>query len=153
LEPHRELLRSASTNLITLNEIMPALNQMKLLISLAQIDGTVATRERNYIVNIGRANGFYPDQVEPLFEQRHNLIVPHDLNDDDKFTYLFSLIQLMKIDERMYKEEMMFCSKIASNLGYEPQVMFELLLHVKSVAMTEAEKADLKKLVQDYLKR
>jgi hypothetical protein len=31
---------------------MPALNQMKLLISLAQIDGTVAPRERNYIINI-----------------------------------------------------------------------------------------------------
>jgi len=132
---------------------MPALNQMKLLVSLAQIDGTVALPERNYIINIGRANGFYPDQVLPLFEQRHTLIVPQDLNDDAKFDYLFSIVHLMKIDERMYKEEMMFCSKIASNLGYEPQVMFELLLHVKSVAMTDTEKADLKKLVQDYLKR
>jgi hypothetical protein len=132
---------------------MAALNQMKLLVSLAQIDGTVAATERNYIINIGRANGFYPDQVLPLFEQRHTLIVPQDLNDDAKFDYLFSLVHLMKIDERMYKEEMMFCSKIASNLGYEPQVMFELLLHVKSGDMTEVEKADLKKLVQDYLKR
>jgi hypothetical protein len=132
---------------------MPALNQMKLLISLAQIDGSVALRERNYIINIGRANGFYPDQIQPLFEQRHTLIVPQDLSDDDKFNYLFSLVHLMKIDERMYKEEMMFCSKIASNLGYEPQVMFELLLHVKTVAMTEDEMAQLKKLVQDYLKR
>ena len=132
---------------------MPALNQMKLLISLAQIDGIVAPQERNYIINIGRANGFYPDQIQPLFEQRHTLIVPQDLSDDDKFNYLFSLIHLMKIDERMYKEEVMFCSKIAANLGYEPQVMFELLLHVKSVAMTEEEKAELKKLVQDYLKR
>ena len=132
---------------------MPALNQMKLLISLPQIDGSVALRERNYIINIGRANGFYPDQVQPLFEQRHTLIVPQDLSDDDKFNYLFSLVHLMKIDERMYKEEMMFCSKIASNLGYEPQVMFELLLHVKTVAMTEEEMAQLKKLVQDYLKR
>ena len=132
---------------------MPALNQMKLLVSLAQIDGTVALPERNYIINIGRANGFYPDQVLPLFEQRHTLIVPQDLNDDDKFDYLFSLVHLMKIDERMYKEEMMFCSKIASNLGYEPQVMFELLLHVKTGEMTGEEKAELKVLVQDYLKR
>lgn len=131
---------------------MPALNQMKLLISLAQIDGIVAPRERNYIINIGRANNFYPDQIHPLFDQRHTLIVPQDLTDDQKFDYLFSLIQLMKIDERMYKEEIMFCSKIAANLGYEHQVMFELLLHVKSVAMTEEEMADLKKLVQKYLK-
>ena len=132
---------------------MPALNQMKLLISLAQIDGTVAPRERNFIINIGRANNFYPDQVVPLFDQRHNLIIPEDLSDDQKFDYLFSLVQLMKIDERMYREEIMFCSKIAATLGYDQQVMFELLLHVKAVAMTEEEVADLKKLVQKYLKR
>ena len=131
---------------------MPALNQMKLLISLAQIDGTVAPRERNYIINIGRANNFYPDQVVPLFDQRHNLIIPEDLGDDQKFDYLFSLVQLMKIDERMYREEIMFCSKIAATLGYDQQVMFELLLHVKSVAMTEEEVVELKKLVQKYLK-
>jgi uncharacterized tellurite resistance protein B-like protein len=132
---------------------MPALNQMKLLISLAQIDGTVAPRERNFIINIGRANNFYPDQVVPLFDQRHNLIIPEDLSDDQKFDYLFSLVQLMKIDERMYREEIMFCSKIAATLGYDQQVMFELLLHVKAVAMTEEEVAELKKLVQKYLKR
>jgi hypothetical protein len=132
---------------------MPALNQMKLLISLAQIDGTVAPRERNYIINIGRANNFFPDQIVPLFDQRHNLIIPEDLTDDQRFDYLFSLVQLMKIDERMYREEIMFCSKIASSLGYDQQVMFELLLHVKAVAMTEEEMAELKKLVQKYLKR
>ncbi len=131
---------------------MAALNQMKLLISLAQIDGTVAPRERNYIINIGRANSFYPDQVVPLFEQRHNLIIPEDLSADQKFDYLFSLVQLMKIDERMYREEIMFCSKIAATLGYDQQVMFELLLHVKSAAMTEAEMAELKRMVQTYLK-
>lgn len=126
---------------------------MKLLISLAQIDGTVAPRERNYIINIGRANSFYPDQVIPLFEQRHNLIIPQDLSADQKFEYLFSLVQLMKIDERMYREEIMFCSKIAATLGYDQQVMFELLLHVKSVSMTEEEMTELKTMVQKYLKR
>ncbi|MDH4296440.1 MAG: hypothetical protein OEV74_09185, partial [Cyclobacteriaceae bacterium] len=69
---------------------------MKLLISLAQIDGTVAARERNYIINIGRANNIYPDQLMPLIDKRHTLIVPQDLTDDLKFDYLFSLVQLMK---------------------------------------------------------
>lgn len=126
---------------------------MKLLISLAQIDGAVAARERNYIINIGRANSFYPDQIIPLFDRRHNLIIPEDLSADQKFEYLFSLVQLMKIDERMYREEIMFCSKIAATLGYDQQVMFELLLHVKSVSMTEEEMTELKTLVQKYLKR
>ncbi|HEY5744513.1 MAG TPA: hypothetical protein VIU12_00425 [Chryseolinea sp.] len=130
---------------------MSALAQMKLLISLAQIDGTVADRERNYIINIGRANNVYPDEVKPLFDKRHDLIVPEDLSDDRKFDYLFSLVQLMKIDERMYKEEIMFCSQIASNLGYDQQVMFELLLNVKAAAMGADEMSRLKTLVQKYL--
>ena len=124
---------------------------MKLLISLAQIDGKVADRERNYIINIGRANGIYPDQVVPLFTQRHEVIVPQNLNDDHKFEYIFSLVQLMKIDERMYREEILFCSKIASSLGYDKEVMFELMLHVKSIAMKEDEMSALKGAIQKFL--
>ncbi len=131
---------------------MPDLSQMKLLINLAQIDGTVAERERNYVINIGRANGIYPDQVEPLFDQRHELIVPNNLTDDQKFEYIFSLVQLMKIDERMYKEEILFCSKIASRLGYDQEVMFDMMLHVRAV-MASNEKEDLKQLTAKFLKR
>lgn len=131
---------------------MSELAQMKLLINLARIDGTVAEREQNYIINIGRANGIYPDQVEPLFDQRHELIVPTDLTDDQKFNYIFSLVQLMKIDERMYKEEILFCSKIASRLGYDQEVMFDLMLHVRAV-MGSNEMDDLKQLTAKYLKR
>jgi len=132
---------------------MSALAQLKLLISLAQIDGKVAERERSYIMNIAKANDLNPDQINPLFDQRHELIVPTDLTDDQKFDYLFSLVQLMKIDERMYKEEMMFCSKIAENLGYENQVMFELLLHVKAGVMEKDEIINLKEITQKHLKK
>lgn len=131
---------------------MSALAKMKLLMSLAQIDGTVAEREQNYIINIGRANGIYPDELNPLFEKRHELIVPQNLSNDQKFDYLFSLVQLMKIDERMYKEEIMFCSKIANSLGYDPEVMFDLMLHVRAASMHDNEVHELKKLTEKYLK-
>jgi len=131
---------------------MSALAQMKLLISLAQIDGTVAEREQHYIINIGRANNVYPDEVKPLFDKRHELIVPEDLSDDRKFDYLFSLVQLMKIDERMYKEEILFCSKIAASMGYDQHVMFDLLLHVRGAAMADDEIDALRKLTEKYLK-
>jgi hypothetical protein len=131
---------------------MSALTQLKLLISLAQIDGKVAERERNFITNIGKANDLSPDQIQPLFDQRHPLNVPTDLTDDQKFEYLFSLVQLMKIDERMYKEEMMFCSKIAENLGYNNEVMFELLMHVKAGIMETDEIINLREITQKHLK-
>ncbi len=132
---------------------MSALAQLKLLISLAQIDGKVAERERNYITNIGRANGVPLGDITALLDQRHALIIPKDLSDDQKFEYIFSLVQLMKIDERMYKEEMLFCSKIAENLGYENQVMFELLLHVKAGIMEKDEIINLKEITQKHLKK
>lgn len=131
---------------------MSPLTHLKLLINLAQIDGTVADREKNYIINIGRANGLYPDEITPLFEKRHELIIPQDLTPDQRFQYLFSFVQLMKIDERMYKEEIIFCSKIATKLGYEQQVMFDLMLHVKATPMSEEEIDDLKKLTEKYRK-
>jgi uncharacterized tellurite resistance protein B-like protein len=132
---------------------MSALAQLKLLISLAQIDGKVAERERNFITGIGKSNDIAADEIDTLLEQRHALVVPTDLTDDQKFEYLFNLVKLMKIDERMYKEEMLFCSKIAENLGYENQVMFELLLHVKAGVMEKDEIINLKEVTQKHLKK
>ena len=130
---------------------MQALAQLKLLISLAQIDGSVAERERNYLVNIGRAHGIYPDQVTTLLQQKHETIIPKNLSRDQKFDYIFSLVQLMKMDERMYKEEITFCSEVAAKLGYERQVMVELLLQVKSGPMSSNEIESLKKATQKFL--
>jgi uncharacterized tellurite resistance protein B-like protein len=125
---------------------------MKLLVSLAQIDGTVAERERSYIRNIAMANGVEAAAIEPLLEDRHEVVVPSNLSEEDRFNYIFSLVQLMKIDDRMYKEEMMFCSKVAARLGYDQEVMFDLMLHVKGVAMKSDEMKSLRELTRKYLK-
>lgn len=132
-------------------QFMAVLAQLKLLVNLALIDGAVAERERIYITNIGVANGLRGEEVTKLFDQKHDVIVPKDLTDDQKFDYLFSLVQLMKIDQRLYQEEIRFCSKVASNLGYQQEVMFELMLKVKSVAMQPNEIDLLKKLTAGYL--
>jgi hypothetical protein len=126
---------------------------MKLLISLAQADGQVTEREKNYIINIGRANGIFPDQIHPLFQREHEVIVPNDLDPDEKFDCIYSLVQLMKIDERMYQEEIRFCSTIAVKLGYDQEVLFELMLHVKGTDMAAAEKNKLKELTSKFLKK
>ncbi len=130
---------------------MDDLSRMKLLINLAKIDGQVADKEKNYLINIGRANGIYPDEVYPLFTQSHDVLVPENLTDDQKFDLLFSLVQLMKLDERMYREELAFCGQVAARLGYRKQVMFELLSYVKAGRMEAAEVESLKKITQAFL--
>jgi hypothetical protein len=132
---------------------MNDLARMKLLINLAKVDGQVADKEKNHVINIGRANGIYPDEIYPLFTQSHQVIIPETLTDDQKFDLIFSLIQLMKLDERMYREEIVFCGQVAAKLGYNKQVMFELLAHVKSAGMESNEMETLKTLTQKFLNR
>jgi len=132
---------------------MNDLSRMKLLINLAKVDGEVADKEKNHLINIGRANGIYPDEIYPLFTQTHDVVVPEDLTDDQKFDLIFSLIRLMKLDERMYREEIAFCGQVAARLGYNRQVMFELLAQVKAAGMDEGEINSLKKLTEQFLNR
>ena len=127
-----------------------ALPKLKLLINLARIDGEVADREQKYITNIGLANGIPASDIIPLFNIDHEVIVPSGLSPDQRFDYIFSLVQLMKIDERLYQDEIRFCSRVASRLGYDQTVMFELMLHVRSV-MEANELESLKQLTAKYL--
>lgn len=131
---------------------MALLEQLKLLVNLARIDGDMAEREKTYIINIGKANGFPESSVATLFYQSHEIIIPDNLTDDQRFDYIFSLVQLMKIDERLYQEEIKFCSKIAARLGYEQDVLFELMLKVKSGG-NDDDKMALKQLTKQYLRK
>ncbi len=127
------------------------ISHLKLLINLARIDGEVVEKEIQYITNIGLANGIPIGDITPLFKQDHELIIPANLDEDERFDYIFSLVQLMKIDEKLYKEEIRFCAKVASKLGYDQSVIFDLMLHVRAVM--EANEMDaLKKLATKYLK-
>lgn len=129
-----------------------ALEQLKLLVNLARIDGEVAEKERKYISTIGLANNISAEDIQPLFAKNHELVVPADLDDQQRFNYIFSLVQLMKIDERLYKDEIRYCSQVASRLGYSEDVMFELMLHVRS-AMATGEMQILRKLTEKYLSK
>lgn len=129
-----------------------ALEQLKLLVNLARIDGDVAEKERKYIATIGLANNVSAEDISTLFDKNHELVVPANLSAEQRFSYIFSLVQLMKIDERLYKDEIQYCSKVASKLGYDETVMFELMLHVRS-AMAAGEMQILRKLTEKYLSK
>lgn len=130
---------------------MTAIEKIKLLVSLAAIDGTIADREKSYIINIGLANGVPANELEEIVNRRHDIVVPANLSDSEKFDFLFHLIQLMKIDEKMYREELLFCSTIAEKLGYRKEVLFDLMLNVKAREMDDSEKQQLEAETKKYL--
>lgn len=127
------------------------LEQIKLLVSLSRADGEMASLERRYIINIGKAHGLPSAEIEPLFHQVHEGIISQSLTADQRFNYIFNLVELMKIDGRLYKEEIKFCAHIAGRLGYAPEAMFELLLKVQSGTMDDEAKAALKASIAKHL--
>lgn len=132
---------------------MPSIDQLKLLVNLAYADGEVTEKEKKYIVNIGQANHFLVAEILPLLSEKHDVAGLTTLSQDEKFDYMFHLVQLMKIDEKIYKEEIKYCAKVASVLGYRADLVLELLLDVKNVNMGKGELADLKKLTATYLRK
>ncbi len=130
---------------------MIVLEQLKLLVNLARIDGDMASKEKEYIITIGKAHGFPESSVETLFYSSHDTIIPEALSADQRFNYIFNIVQLMKIDERLYQNEIKFCADIASRLGYKPEVMVELMLKIKTDVMSQEEKDALKELTNRYL--
>ncbi len=132
---------------------MEAIQQLKLLINLARIDGDVAAKERQFIINIGQANHLLVSEILPHFSDEDPVMVPADLSAEEKFGFIFHLVQLMKIDEKLYREEMKYCAELAAKLGYRKEVLFELMLKVKNAAMEADEVEALKKLTATYLNR
>ena len=127
-----------------------ALAHFKLLVNLARVDGEVVEKERNYISNIGKANGIPEEEIKTLFGHELDLVVPDNLNGSQRFDYIFSLIQLMKIDEKIYKEEIRYCARVASRLGYDQAIIFDLMLHVRQM-MESNELDELRKLTAKHL--
>lgn len=132
--------------------LLMALTQLKLLVNLARIDGEIAERERKYITTIGLANGIPLEDIIPLFDQHHEQVDLGHLSNQQKFDYMVSLVQLMKIDERLYREEIRYCARVAARLGYDQAVVFDLMLHVRE-AMQQKELEALKQITERYLSK
>jgi uncharacterized membrane protein YebE (DUF533 family) len=130
---------------------MSSIQQLKLLINLARSDGSVDEKERQYIINIGQANHLLVAEILPLFSVEQNPIITSNLTTEEKFDYIFSLVQLMKIDEKIYQNEIQYCAKVASALGYRKEVLVELMLKIRIAAMEKGEIDALKKLTATYL--
>ena len=130
---------------------MASIQQLKLLVNLARVDGEVADKERQYIINIGQANHLLVAEILPLFSSGHPMTVPENMSEEEKFDCIFKLIQLMKIDEKLYKEEIKYCAQVAAMLGYREEVMFDLMLKVKNPTIGDEEMESLKKLAATYL--
>ncbi len=125
--------------------------QLKMLIQLAVSDSMIAEKERRLIYMIGTANGISGDEVNKMIENPEPMGQLGTLSDDQKFEYIYQLIQLMKIDGQVFRAEISFCEDIAEKLGYKKAVVGELSSRIYSDPTMTADRDLLRKKANKYL--
>ncbi|MBU2912539.1 hypothetical protein [Reichenbachiella agariperforans] len=124
---------------------------LNILIQLAKIDGIVVQEEIDLINEVGKANGLTEEEIMAFYDQEMTLENLSELKDDEKYELIYSVVQLMKIDGKLYNEEIKYCAKMAARLGYDENVLFELMLKIYADPDLCADKESLKKEIQKFL--
>ncbi|WP_422360154.1 TerB family tellurite resistance protein [Reichenbachiella sp.] len=126
-------------------------SHLNILVQLAKVDGIVVQEEVDLINEVGKANGMSEEEIASCFEEELPIGDLSSLTDDKKYDLIYSIVQLMKIDGKLYNEEIKFCAKMSAKLGYEEDVLFELMLKIYADPDLCADKESLKKQIQEFL--
>ncbi len=132
-------------------------NHLKALIQLSIIDRDFDEPERTYIYTIGKANRIPEKEIDDLVTETINekpdaVITYQGLMSEERFDFLYDIIQLMKIDGDVYLTEIRFCEEIAEKLGYDKKVVKKLSSLVYSDPAIKANRDMLLKSANKYLK-
>lgn len=125
-------------------------SQLSILINLANVDNDFSEDEKDMIYMVGKANGIPEEEIDQLLDNPLPLPDVSTMTDDDKFEYLFSIVQLMKIDKEIYMSEVKYCEEIAEKLGYKKSVIAELSSKIYSDPSITSNKAYLMDNIKKY---
>ncbi len=124
--------------------------KLSVLVQLANIDGDFAGEERDLIYMIGKANGVSENEINNMVENPEPLPPLSTQTEEDKFEYLFHLVQLMKIDSQVYLSEIKFCEELAEKIGFKRNVISQLSSRIYSDPAIASDVASLKREVKKY---
>lgn len=131
--------------------MLPKEDQVSLLVHLSKVDKFVAAEESDLIHRIGKRRGLTVDEVENIIDNPKPIRNLKDLPPDEKFSYLFDIIQLMKVDGKIYQTEIEFCEKIALKLGYKPGVIADLSAYIYSDPDINTSRSYLRSIADSHL--
>lgn len=126
-------------------------NQLNTLVQIAKIDGHIADKEILFIKIIGKVNGFSEEEMDEIIKHPEPVDDLGTLTDDQKFEYLYSVVQLMKADGQVFKSEIAFCEDLAQQFGYDKKVIAALSAKIFSDPSITADRVQLKEKAQKYL--
>lgn len=125
-------------------------SKLSVLVQLANIDDDFAGEEKDLIYMIGKANGVSEEEINAMVENPEPIPPLSTLTEDDRFEYLYHLVQLMKIDSQVYLSEIKFCEELAEKLGFKKNVIADLSAKIYSDPTITANVTALKRAVKKH---
>lgn len=124
--------------------------KLSTLIQLANADGEFSGEEKRMILMIGKANRVSEEEVNQLIENPEPIPPVSTMTEDDKFEYLYNIVQLMKIDNQVFLSEIKYCEDIAEKLGFKRKVIGALSRQIFSDPAITSDVDSLKKAMRNY---
>lgn len=135
-------------------------NQLNHLIALALIDNNFSTKEKNMIVSLAKANKIPELEILDLMDKslkkrkQSDIELPKmsvpDMTNEEKFEYLYNIVQLMKVDSEVFLSEIRFCEDLAVKLGYSRKVISVLSQKIFSDPAITSDREKLQQEVAKY---
>lgn len=127
-------------------------DQLNILVQLAASDGMMAEKELRLIKTIAEAHDLTSEEVDELIKDPKPIANLEYLSVDQKFEFLYNVIQLMKADGQVFKSEIVFCEDMAERLGYNRKVVAELSSKIYSDPTITADRSSLKEKANKYIR-
>ena len=132
-------------------------NHLKALIQLSIIDRDFGEPERTYVYTIGKANRVPEKEIDELVNDvlatKENTDVNYaGLLSEERFDYLYDVIQLMKIDGEVFLTEIRYCEEVAEKLGYDKKVVKKMSSRIYGDPSITGNREALMKEANKYLK-
>jgi len=124
---------------------------LSMLVDLAMVDDDFDDKEKLLIYMVGKANGLTEKEVDEIIENPHPIENVESFSFDQKFEYLFNIVQLMKIDHEVFLSEIHYCEDMAEKLGFERKVIGELSKGIYADPSITSDRERLKKKVEKHL--
>jgi uncharacterized tellurite resistance protein B-like protein len=132
-------------------------SQIRALVRLALSDQDFADVEKDLIIKLGTTNGMQTDEVKKIIESEFHRDTEakidlefNALSYAERFEYLYSLVQLMKSDHKIFYSEIKFCEKMAAKLGFIPEAVDVLSKHVFADEKVAVDREGLKLELRQY---
>jgi len=107
-------------------------NYLKQLIKVAMSDGNIDDKESAFINKIAKKFELSNADIEEIKINLPDIKFQEPGSSKERFQMVFDLVWLMLIDGNIDVNEIHICSRVAMKMGYEPQIVEDLVNAIKN---------------------